>query len=230
MSLPNGYDFKLTGEQEDQKEAGIFLMTSFFVSIALILMILVTQFNSMVKPFIIITQVLLSTIGVFLGFLFFRFTISVVMTGIGIVALAGIVVKNGIILIDFIEILRTGKGKIREIIVQGGSIRFNPVVLTAAATTLGVVPLAFGFNINFSTLLSDFNPQIFIGGDSASFWGPLAWAIIFGLTFATFLTLVVVPCMYFIQYKFMIGRARKKELKIYYLRKKQAELELKIKN
>ncbi|MGA2296539.1 MAG: efflux RND transporter permease subunit, partial [FCB group bacterium] len=224
LHLPNGYNIKLTGQQEDQQEAGNFLMTSFFVSIALILLILVTQFNSTIKPFIIITQVLLSTIGVFLGFLIFRFTISVVMTGIGIVALAGIVVKNGIILIDFIEILRQRKGKIRDIIIQGGSIRFNPVILTASATTLGVVPLAFGFNINFATLFSEFKPQMFIGGDSAAFWGPLAWAIIFGLTFATFLTLVVVPCMYFIQYRYKVGRARKKELKIYYSRKKQAEM------
>lgn len=224
LPLSNGYDIKLTGQQEDQQEAGNFLATSFFVSIALILLILVTQFNSTVKPFIIITQVVLSTIGVFLGFLVFRFTISVVMTGIGIVALAGIVVKNGIILIDFIELLRKGKGRIKDIIVKGGSIRFNPVILTASATTLGVVPLALGFNINFATLFSEFNPHIFIGGDSAAFWGPLAWAIIFGLTFATFLTLVVVPCMYYIQYRYMVGRARKKELKIYYLRKKQSEL------
>ncbi|MBI5324982.1 MAG: efflux RND transporter permease subunit [Ignavibacteriae bacterium] len=223
LPLPKGYEIKLTGQQEDQQEAGNFIVTSFFVSIALILLILVTQFNSTIKPFIIITQVLLSTIGVFLGFILFRFTVSVVMTGIGIVALAGIVVKNGIILIDFIELLRQKKGRIRDIIIQGGSIRFNPVILTASATTLGVVPLAFGFNINFATLLSEFRPQIFIGGDSASFWGPLAWAIIFGLTFATFLTLVVVPCMYFIQYRYMVGRARKKELKVFYLRKKLLE-------
>ncbi|TAL68887.1 MAG: efflux RND transporter permease subunit [Bacteroidetes bacterium] len=225
LPLPKGYEIKLTGQQEDQQEAANFIMTSFLISIALILLILVTQFNSTIKPFIIITQVILSTIGVFIGFIIFRFTVSVVMTGIGIVALAGIVVKNGIILIDFIELLRKGKGNIRDIIIKGGSIRFNPVILTASATTLGVVPLAFGFNINFATLFSEFKPHIFIGGDSASFWGPLAWAIIFGLTFATFLTLVVVPCMYFIQHRYKVGKARKKELKIYYLRKKQAALQ-----
>lgn len=213
LSLPSGYEINLTGEQEDQKEASGFLAQAFLISIFLILMILVTQFNSTAKPLIIITQVIFSTIGVMLGFVIFRLTFSIVITGVGVVALAGIVVKNGIILIDFAEILKKEGGRLRKNIVEAGSIRFNPVILTASATTLGVVPLAIGFNINFNTLLSRWDPQIFIGGDSVAFWGPLAWAIIFGLTFATFLTLVIVPCMYFVQQAFMIRLARRKDLK-----------------
>ena len=215
LNLPEGYDIKFTGEQQDQQEAAQFLGTSFIIAIFLIMIILITQFNSTVKPFIIITQVILSTIGVFLGFLLFRFTFSIVITGIGVVALAGIVVKNGIVLIDFIEMIHGDKARIRQSIIEGGVVRFNPVTLTAAATVLGVVPLAIGFNINFETMLSELNPHIYVGGDSASFWGPLAWAIIFGLSFATFLTLVVVPCMYFMQYAFKVKYARRKELKAY---------------
>jgi multidrug efflux pump subunit AcrB len=213
MTLPSGYEINQTGEQEDQKEASNFLGIAFFIAICLILMILVTQFNSTAKPLIIITQVIFSTIGVMLGFVIFRLTFSIVITGIGVVALAGIVVKNGIILIDFTEILKARGGRIRQNIINAGAIRFNPVILTAAATTLGVVPLAIGFNINFGTFLTQFNPHIFIGGDSVSFWGPLAWAIIFGLTFATFLTLVIVPCMYFVQHAFVVRYNRRKELK-----------------
>jgi multidrug efflux pump len=215
LNLPEGYDIKFTGEQQDQQEAATFLGTSFIIAIFLIMIVLITQFNSTVKPIIIITQVILSTIGVFLGFLLFRFTFSIVVTGVGVVALAGIVVKNGIVLIDFIEMIHGDKARIRQSIIEGGVVRFNPVTLTAAATVLGVVPLAIGFNINFGTMLSELNPHIYVGGDSAAFWGPLAWAIIFGLTFATFLTLVVVPCMYFMQYAFKVKYARRKELKAY---------------
>ncbi len=216
LPIPKDYDVKLTGEKEDQQDAASFLGKAFLASIAIIMIILVVQFNSLSKPLIIIFQVLLSLIGVFIGFLIFRFTVSVVITGVGIVALAGIVVRNGIVLIEFIETYHEEeKGRIRNAIAHGGVVRFNPVVLTALATTLGLVPLAFGFNINFATLLSDFEPRIFIGGFSAALWGPLAWAIIFGLLFATFLTLVVVPCMYFINYAFEVKRARRKELQQY---------------
>ena len=213
MDIPKGYEIKLTGEEEDQMEAGMFLVKSFFIAIFLILIVLVTQFNSMTKSLIILVQVLLSTIGVFLGFLIFRFTISVVLTGVGIVALAGIVVKNGIVLLDFVEILREKGGRIRTVIAESGAIRFNPVMLTAAATVLGLVPLAIGLNFDFITLFTHFDPEFFIGGDTAAFWGPLAWAIIFGLTFATFLTLIVVPCMYFIQHAYTVKSTRKKMLK-----------------
>jgi len=225
VEIPKDYEINLTGEKEDQAEASNFLGRAFIISIAIIMIILVTQFNSLTKPFIIISQVVLSLIGVFIGFLVFRFTMSVIITGIGIVALAGIVVRNGIVLIDFIELFHgEEQGRIRHSIAHGGVVRFNPVVLTALATTLGLVPLAFGFNINFATLLSDFEPRIFLGGFSAAFWGPLAWTIIFGLLFATFLTLVVVPCMYFINYAYSVKRARRKELKAYRDRLKYGEI------
>ncbi len=220
INIPLGYSINLTGEQEEQQEASGFLALAFLISIILILLILVTQFNSAVKPIIILTQVVLSTIGVFLGFVIFKQTFSIVVTGIGVVALAGIVVKNGIILIDFIEELRKKGGRIKDNIINGGAIRFNPVALTAASTSLGLIPLAIGFNINFETFLSHFNPNIFLGGDSVAFWAPLAWAVIYGLTFATFLTLVVVPCLYFIQYAFSVKYSRWRNLRQYRLRLK----------
>jgi multidrug efflux pump subunit AcrB len=201
MDIPDGYNVSYTGEQENQQETMAFLGQSFMVSIFLILIILVTQFNSLSKPIIIMTQVLLSTIGVLLGFTITGLSMSIVFTGIGIVALAGIVVRNGIVLIDFIEEYHeSARGSIRKSIILGGVTRFNPVVLTASATILGLVPLAIGFNINFVTLFESFEPHIYIGGDSAQLWGSLAWTIVFGLSFATVMTLVIVPCLYFINY------------------------------
>lgn len=219
MTLPAGYAIKFTGEQENQQEVMTFIIQAFFIAIFLIILILVTQFNSIIKPLIIITQVVLSTIGVFIGFIIFRIDFSIALTGVGIVALAGIVVKNGIVLLDFIELIRKERGRIREAIAESGAVRFNPVLLTAVSTVLGLIPLAIGFNINFETMLSEFNPKIYFGGDSMGFWSPLAWAIIFGLSFATFLTLVVVPCMYFIQYAFKVKYQRRKLLKSYKLSK-----------
>ncbi len=213
LNLPEGYNVEFAGQQQDQQEIMDFMIKAFLIAVFLVLIILVTQFNSMVKPLIIITQIILSTIGVFLGFLIFRFEMSVALTGIGVVSLAGIVVKNGIVLLDFIEIMRKERGRIRVAIAESGAIRFNPVILTAISTILGLIPLAIGFNINFGTLFSEFQPHIYVGGDSMIFWGPLAWAIIFGLSFATFLTLIVVPCMYFIQYDIKVRMKRKKELK-----------------
>jgi len=213
LDLPEGYSIKFAGMQQDQKEIMDFMIKAFFIAVFLVLLILVVQFNSMIKPLIIITQIILSTIGVFLGFMIFRFEMSVALTGIGVVALAGIVVKNGIVLMDFIELKRKERGRIRVAIAESGAIRFNPVILTASSTVLGLVPLAIGFNINLYTLFSKFEPNIYIGGDSVVFWGPLAWAIIFGLSFATFLTLIVVPCIYFIQYDMKVMSKRKKELK-----------------
>ena len=201
IDMPEGYGISFTGEQENQEETSAFLGQSFMISLFLIMIILVTQFNSLRKPIIILTQVLLSTIGVLIGFMVTRQTMSIVFTGIGIVALAGIVVRNGIVLIDFIEEYHEEvKGSIRKAIILGGVTRFNPVVLTASATILGLIPLAIGFNINFVTLFESFEPHIFIGGDSARFWGSLAWTIIFGLGFATFMTLIIVPAIYFINY------------------------------
>ncbi len=201
IDIPEGYEINFTGEQENQQEAMDFLSQSFLISIFLILIILVTQFNSLSKPIIIILQVLLSTIGVLIGFTIFRFSMSIVFTGIGIIALAGIVVRNGIVLIDFIEEYHEStRGSIRKAIILGGITRFNPVVLTAGATILGLIPLALGFNINFVTLFESFQPNIYIGGNSAQLWGSLAWTIVFGLSFATFMTLIIVPCIYFINY------------------------------
>ena len=164
----------------------------------MILLILVLQFNSISKPIIILTEILFSVIGVLLGFALTGMTMSVVMTGIGIVGLAGIVVKNGILVIEFADELRARGMKTREALIQAGKTRIIPVLLTALAAILGLIPLAVGFNINFVTLFSDLNPNIFFGGDNAVFWNPLSWTIIFGLMFAFFMTLLIVPAMYLI--------------------------------
>lgn len=194
--IPEGYEIKMTGEQEDQAETSAFLGTAGLLAIGLIFLILVTQFNSVSKPLIILSEIIFSVAGVLLGFALTGFNISIVFTGVGIVALAGIVVKNGILIVEFTDVLRKEGMELREAIIQAGKTRLNPVLLTAASTTLGLIPLALGMNINFFTLFTEFDAQIYFGGESALFWGPLAWTIIFGLTFATFLTLLVVPAMY----------------------------------
>jgi len=210
MQLPNfelkeGYTVKFTGEQDLQAETGNFMVKALFIAIALILIILVSQFNSLSKPLIIVLQIFFSFTGVFLGFAFFGLDISIMMTGMGIIAVAGIVVKNGIIIIDYTDkLIDSGMDK-AEAIVQAGATRLTPVLLTALSTILGLLPLAIGININFVTLFSRFDPQFYFGGDNAAFWNPLAWTIIFGLTFGTVLTLIVVPAMYKIIY------ARKKK-------------------
>jgi Cu/Ag efflux pump CusA len=158
----------------------------------------VLQFNSVSKPIIILTEIVFSVIGVLLGFSLTGMTISVVMTGIGIVGLAGIVVKNGILVIEFADELRARGLRTREAVIQAGKTRIIPVMLTALAAILGFLPIAFGFNINFITLFSELNPHIFFGGDSVVFWKPLSWTIIFGLAFAFFMTLLMVPGMYLI--------------------------------
>jgi multidrug efflux pump len=164
----------------------------------LILLILVLQFNSVSKPVIILTEIVFSVIGVLLGFAATGMEVSIVMTGIGIVGLAGIVVKNGILVIEFADELRSRGLKTREAVVQAGKTRIIPVLLTALAAILALIPLAIGFNINFVTLFSDLNPHIYFGGDNTVFWKPLSWTIIFGLAFAFFMTLVIVPSMYLI--------------------------------
>ena len=198
--LSPGYSVKFTGEQDMQAETGQYMVRALFIAMALILIILVAQFNSISKPMIILLQVLFSFTGVFLGFALFRMDISIMMTGMGIIAVAGIVVKNGIIIIDYTDkLVETGMDKV-EAIVQAGATRLTPVLLTALSTILGLVPLAIGMNINFVTLFSRLDPQIYFGGDNASFWNPLAMTIIFGLSFATVLTLVIIPSMYRIIY------------------------------
>ncbi|GHB82876.1 efflux RND transporter permease subunit [Persicitalea jodogahamensis] len=198
IDVPNGYTVKMGGEQEDQEESMTFLIGAFGAAILLIYLILATQFNSVVKPFIIFFTILLSLIGVLLGFMAFGKTFSIIMSGVGIIALAGIVVKNGILLIEFIDELRERGYPLREAIIEGGAIRLTPVLLTASAGVLGLIPLALGLTIDFVSLFRDFDPNVFIGGDSAVFWNILAWTIIFGLTFSTVLTLLLVPCMYYV--------------------------------
>jgi multidrug efflux pump len=187
-----------TGEGAQQAETGAFLGKALLIALMLILFILVLQFNSVSKSVIILTEIVFSIIGVLLGFAITGMEVSVVMTGIGIVGLAGIVVKNAILVIDFADELRARGMKTREAVIQAGKIRIIPVLLTALAAIFALIPLAIGFNINFVTMFSDLNPHIFFGGDSARFWKPLAWTIIFGLAFAFFMTLIMVPSMYLI--------------------------------
>ena len=206
-------DIRITGEQEDQKESMVFLSKAMILSLFLIMFILITQFNSMSKALIIISEVVFSLIGVLLGYMIFGMTISIIMTGMGIVALAGIVVRNGILLVEFTDVLKEKGVKTRNAIIQGGLTRITPVILTATATILGLIPLAIGMNINFATLLSHFNPQLHFGGDNVRFFGPLSWTIIFGLSFATFLTLVMIPVMYIVIYTRNLRRQRRKFLR-----------------
>ncbi|HOA38263.1 MAG TPA: efflux RND transporter permease subunit [Flavihumibacter sp.] len=193
-----GVTIKQTGEGEQQAETGAFLGKALVIALALILLTLVLQFNSISKSVIILTEVVFSVIGVFLGFSIFGMEASVLMTGLGVVGLAGIVVKNGILVIEFAEELRHRGLRSHEAIVQAGKTRIIPVLLTAVAAILGFIPIAVGFNINFVTLFSELNPHIFFGGDNVAFWKPLSWTIIFGLAFAFFMTLVIVPSMYLI--------------------------------
>ncbi len=189
---------KQTGEGEQQAETGAFLGKALLIALMLILFILVIQFNSVSKPVIILTEIIFSVIGVLLGFAISGMEVSVVMTGIGIIGLAGIVVKNGILVIEFSDELRMRGMKTKEAVIQAGKTRIIPVLLTAMAAILAFFPIAVGFNINFITLFSELNPHIYIGGDNAVFWKPLSWTIIFGLSFAFFMTLVIVPGMYLI--------------------------------
>jgi multidrug efflux pump subunit AcrB len=193
-----GVTIKQTGEGEQQAETGAFLLKALVIALLAILLILVLQFNSVSKSVIILTEILFSVIGVILGFAITKMEVSVIMTGLGIVGLAGIVVKNGILVIEFADELRGRGMKTREAVIEAGKTRIIPVLLTALAAILALIPLAVGFNINFVTLFSDLNPHIYFGGDNAVFWKPLSWTIIFGLAFAFFMTLVIVPSMYLI--------------------------------
>ena len=207
FQIPTGYSFKFGGEQEKQAEEFEFLGGALMMAMFLIFLIIVSQFNKMTAPFIIMTSVVFSTIGVLLGLIIFRMEFIVIMTMIGIISLAGIVVNNAIVLIDFIELSRKRRreelgddklpfDEIVNAIVQAGRTRLRPVLLTAITTVLGLIPLAIGINIDFFGLFSNYNPDFYLGGDNVIFWGPMSWTIIFGLTFATFLTLIIVPVMY----------------------------------
>jgi multidrug efflux pump len=198
LDVPSGYTIKMGGEQEEQKETGTFLFGALIAAIVLIFLVLVLQFNSISKPIIIFATILLSFIGVFLGFMLFKKDFSIIMSGVGIIALAGIVVKNGILLIEFTDELMGRGYPLKKAIVEAGSTRLTPVILTAAAAVLGLIPLGIGLSIDFVSMFTELDPHIHTGSDSAAFWNILAWTIIYGLTFSTILTLVIVPCMYYI--------------------------------
>jgi multidrug efflux pump len=196
--IPSDVNIKLSGQSEQEKETQSFLGMAMLIAMGIIFMILVLQFNGMSKPFIVMSEIFFSVIGVLLGYALTGMTIATIMLGVGIVGLAGIVIKNGILLIEFTDELRGRGMRTREAAIQAGKIRIIPVLLTAVATILGLLPLAIGFNIDFVSLFQKFNPHIFLGGDSVVFWGPLSWTIIFGLIFSFFLTLIMVPSMYII--------------------------------
>ena len=198
---PPGYTIKMGGAQEDQKETSDFLGVAAIGALGLIFLVLVTQFNSVSKPLIILTEIIFSIIGVMLGLAITGQNVSIVMSGVGVIALAGIVVKNGILLVEFTDMLRAQGMNLHDAIVQAGRTRLNPVILTATAATLGLIPLAVGLNVDFYELFNSGHPHFFLGGESVVFWGPLAWTIIFGLTFATVITLLIVPVMYLLNEK-----------------------------
>jgi multidrug efflux pump subunit AcrB len=215
MSIPEGYTVKFTGEQEEQEKTADFLGKALMLAVFMVFLIIVTQFNSLTAPVVIISSIIFSTIGVFLGLVIFQMDFVVLMTGIGIISLAGVVVNNAIVLIDYTNLLRSRRkaelgideedplpyDEFLACIVEAGKKRLRPVLLTAITTILGLIPLAIGLNIDFIGLLAKFDANIYFGGDNAAFWGPMAWTVIFGLSFATFLTLVVVPVMYLLTAK-----------------------------
>jgi multidrug efflux pump subunit AcrB len=211
--LHEGTSIKLTGEQDDQAETVAFLMKAMIIAIGMIFFILITQFGSLSKSMIILSEVIFSIIGVLLGFILFHMDLVIMMTGLGVVALGGIVVRNGILIVEFIDVKKKEGVPTRRAIIEGGKTRITPVILTATATMLGLVPLAVGLNINFATIFTELNPHIYFGGDNVAFWGPLAWSIIFGLSFATFLTLMFVPALYELDYVIRLKIAKRKNLK-----------------
>jgi len=214
--IGENHTHKFTGEQEEQAKQMSFLGKALMIAVFLIFLIIVAQFNSVSAPVIIVTSVVFSLIGVLLGLVVFRMDFIIIMTMIGIISLAGVVVNNAIVLIDYTKLLierkklalglnKKEKLPIEDVmiaIVEGGKTRLRPVLLTAITTVLGLMPLAVGMNINFFTLFSELNPQIYFGGDNVVFWGPMSWTIIFGLSFATFLTLVIVPVMFLLMERF----------------------------
>jgi multidrug efflux pump subunit AcrB len=213
--LPSDIKVDYTGQIEEQNKQMAFLMGAFFTGLGLIFFILIFQFNSVSKPGIIMLAIFLSLIGVFGGIVATGSAFVIMMTMMGIISLAGIVVNNGVVLLDYTQLLIDRKKvaldldeedllepeDFKEAVVKGGKARLRPVLLTAITTILGLIPLATGFNINFFTLMSEFNPYIYFGGDNVIFWGPLAWTVIYGLLVATFLTLIVVPILFTLVYR-----------------------------
>lgn len=209
--LPEGFNYRFTGEQEEQAEATEFLSQALLIAVVLIFFIIVLQFNSILSPLIIMFSVLFSTIGVFLGYVLTGMDMVIIMTGIGIISLAGVVVNNAIVLIDFANFLQERRKQelgreltdmeVKAALAEAGKVRLRPVLLTAFTTVLGLIPLATGFNFDFVGLVANLDPNIYVGGDSAAFWGVMSWTVIYGLIFATFLTLVIVPVMCWLAYK-----------------------------
>jgi multidrug efflux pump subunit AcrB len=220
FEIPEGVRFAFTGQQEEQAKELAFLSQALLLALFLIVLIIVAQFNSITTPFIIGFSVFFSLIGVLLGLVIFQMDFVIIMTMIGIISLAGVVVNNAIVLIDYTDLIRERRrrdqkmnshlpfSEVVESIVTGGRTRLRPVLLTAITTVLGLLPLAIGLNIDFVTLVTEYDPRIYIGGDNNVFWKPMSWAIIYGLTFATFLTLIIVPVMYWwitrMQYKYFL--------------------------
>jgi len=209
--MPENIKINFTGQIEEQNKEMAFLMGAFFSGLGLIFLILIFQFNSISKPLIIMIAIFLSLIGVFGGIVITGSSFVIIMTMMGIISLAGIVVNNGVVLLDYAQLLidrkknllnldesdYLSKDELLQSIIQAGKARLRPVLLTAITTILGLIPLAIGLNINFFTLFSEFDANIYIGGDNVIFWGPLAWTVIYGLLIATFLTLIIVPILFY---------------------------------
>lgn len=209
FKAPPSMTIRMGGQQEEQAETGAFLGSAMLIAMGLIFLILILQFNSLSRTVIIMSEVLFSITGVMLGYAAFANTFSMVMSGIGIVALVGIVVRNGILLVEFMDLMLADGMTPYDAIVEAGRTRMTPVLLTATAAILGLVPLAVGLNIDFGTLFTELNPHIFFGGDSAEFWSSLAWTMIYGLSFATVLTLIAVPAMCLLSFRLKAWLKRK---------------------
>lgn len=211
FNTPSGITITMGGQQEEQAETGAFLGRAMMISMGLIFLLLIMQFNSLSRTVVIMSEIIFSIIGVFLGVSIFGTDFSIVMSGIGIVALAGIVVRNGILLIEFMDLMLKEGMTPYDAIVEAGRTRMTPVVLTATAAILGLIPLGVGLNIDFESLFTHLNPHIFFGGDNVAFWGPLAWTMIYGLSFATFLTLILVPVMMLLSFRFKAWLSKQKQ-------------------
>jgi len=217
--IPSDIKIDYTGQIEEQNKQMAFLMGAFFSGLGLILLLLIFQFGGVSKPLIIMIAIFLSFIGVFYGLIFTGWSFVIMMTMVGIISLAGIVVNNGVVLLDYTQLLidrfkvshniedqyLLSQPDVKRLIIQSGKARLRPVVLTAVTTVLGLIPLAIGLNIDFFSLFSSLDPKVYIGGDNVIFWGPLAWTVIFGLIIATFLTLIIVPVLFFISYRLKIA-------------------------
>lgn len=227
-NLSKDVNYRFAGQQDEQAKEMAFLSKALLIALFLVLLIIVSQFNSYSAPTVILLSVVLSLIGVFLGLVISRQNFVVIMTMIGIISLAGVVVNNAIVLIDYTNSLRKRRREelglkddellsnedLLDCTIQGGKTRLRPVLLTAITTVLGLIPLAIGFNIDFFGLFSSYDPNIFLGGDNNMFFAPMAWTIIYGLTFATFLTLVILPSVYLLAYKFKVWIYQKLQLTI----------------